>query len=92
MPEAFPLLCVDQTAFTNNPAPSYGAWGTLKDRLCLTLVMRLEQGKTCATSSAMVAWCPFTSEEKNLDSPNSRIEKLTRYMQLTRCIKGLQER
>jgi len=54
--------------------------------------MRLEQGKTCATSSAMVAWCPFTSEEKNLDSPNSRIEKLTRYMQLTRCIKGLQER
>ena len=54
--------------------------------------MRLEQGKTCATSSAMVAWCPFTSEEKNLDFPNSRIEKLTRYMQLTRCIKGLQER
>jgi hypothetical protein len=34
----------------------------------------------------MVAWCPFTSEEKDLDSPNSRIEKLTR------CIKGLQER
>jgi hypothetical protein len=37
-------------------------------------------------------WCPFTSEEKDLDSPNSRIEKLTRYMQPTRCIKGLQER
>ncbi len=66
--------------------------GNVDGYFSVSALMRLEQGKTCATSSAMVAWCPFTSEEKDLDSPNSRIEKLTRYMQVTRCIKGLQER
>ncbi len=60
--------------------------GNVDGYFSVIALMRLEQGKTCSTSSAMVAWCPFTSEEKDLDSADSRIEQLTRY------IKGLQVR
>ncbi len=93
MREASPLLGIERAALTHSSDCHVRHSGNVDGCFSVIARVRLEQGRTCSTSSAWLTWHPFTSEEEeNLDSPNSRIEKLTGYMQTTRCINGLQER